>query len=143
MPFVSSEAEGFVVGEAKSEGELYAGYLEGIALITTWSVQEAEILGADVRGEFFLSGGGGRGKTFGRVIASALGRPLVKTQEPEAAMGSALLAAGWAWYGDSVSTAQANMVQRGEVFEPIPGLIKPLEEKLETLKAECHKRAYL
>ena len=76
-------------------------------------------------------------------MASALGRPLTKAHEPEAAMGSALLSAGWAWYHGSVSAAQVNMVQKGEVFEPISGLIEPLQEKLEELKKECHRRKYL
>ena len=143
MPFVSSRAEGFLLGQAVSEPELYAGYLEGIAVVTAWSIREAEILGADVGGEFFLSGGGGRGEVLGRVLASALGKSLVRAKEPEAAMGSALLAAGWAWHRGSVSAAQAHMVQRGKVFEPMDGMFEPLQDKLEELKAECQQRGYL
>ena len=143
MPFVSGEAEGFVLGEAKSEGELYAGYLEGIALVAAWSIAEALALGADAGERFFISGGGGRGTTLARVIASALGKKLVKAKEPEAAMGSALLAGAWAWYDGSVSKAQANMVQEEEVIEPMEELVEPLRGKLEELKAECGKRGYL
>jgi xylulokinase len=143
MPFVSGDAEGFVVGEADREEELYAGYLEGIALVTAWSVEEAKRLGAEGTGDFFLSGGGGRGKTLGRLVASALGKALIKPKEPEAAMGSALLAAAWAWYGGKLSRAQAEMVAREERFEPIPEMIQPLEKKLEALKKECRRRQYL
>jgi xylulokinase len=143
MPFVSSRAEGFLLGQAVSEPELYAGYLEGIAVVTAWSIREAGILGADVGGEFFLSGGGGRGEVLGRVLASAFGKSLVRAKEPEAAMGSALLAAGWAWHRGSVSAAQAHMVQRGKVFEPMDGMFEPLQDKLEELKAECQQRGYL
>ena len=143
MPFVSSKAEGFVIGDAGSEGELYAGYLEGIALIAAWSIEEAGAIGAEVDGEYFLSGGGGRGTTLGRVIASGLRKMLLKTREPEAAMGSALLAGAWAWFGGRVSAAQKQMVQREEMFEPIPEMIDPLRDKLEALKKECQKRGYL
>ena len=143
MPFVNSRAEGFVMGRAASQAELYAGYLEGIAIVTAWSIREAGILGADVGGEFFLSGGGSRGEVLGRLMASALGKSLVSTKEPEAAMGSALLAAGWAWYGGSVSAAQTHMVQRSKVFEPMEPMFKPLEDKLEKLKKECQQRGYL
>ena len=143
MPFVSSKAEGFVMGEAKSEEELYAGYLEGISLITTWSIEEAKKIGADATGDFFLSGGGGRGKTLGRLIASGLGKSLVRVLEPDAAMGSALLAAAWAWHKGSVSAAQARMVKRDEIFEPIREMREPLKEKLEALKKECHQKGYL
>ena len=143
MPFVSRDAEGFVVGKADREEELYAGYLEGIALVTAWSVEETKKLGAEGSGDFFLSGGGGRGKTLGRLMASAIGKTLVKPKEPEAAMGSALLAAAWAWHGGRVSRAQAEMVDRAEVFEPIPEMVQSLEEKLEALKEECRRRRYL
>ncbi|RPJ06034.1 MAG: hypothetical protein EHM36_07510 [Deltaproteobacteria bacterium] len=143
MPFVSSSAEGFVTGEAGSKEELYAGYLEGISLITTWSIEEARKIGADAAGDFFLSGGGSRGKTLSRLIASGLGKNLVRVLEPDAAMGSVLLAAAWAWYRGSVSAAQTGMVKRDRSFEPIPEMRAPLMEKLEALKKECQKRGYL
>jgi len=143
MPFVSSSAEGFVLGEARNEMELYGAYLEGISLITVWSIGEAEKIGADVSGEYFLSGGGGRGKTLARLTASALGKRLLRSEEPDAAMGSALLAASWAWYNGSVRAAQASMVRRKDLFDPIPEMEEPLREKLEVLKRECHRRGYL
>jgi len=143
MPFANSRAEGFVLGRVDTEQELYAGYVEGIANVAAWSIREAGILGADVGGEFFLSGGGGRGEVLGRLMASALGKSLVRTREPEAAMGSALLAAGWAWHGGSVSAAQAHMVQRGKVFEPVEMLVQPLRDRLEELRRECQRRGYL
>jgi hypothetical protein len=76
-------------------------------------------------------------------MASAVRKSLVQTKEPEAAMGSALLAAGWCWYKGSVSAAQAQMVQREKVFEPIRTMIEPLTDKLEALKKECQRRGYL
>jgi hypothetical protein len=53
------------------------------------------------------------------------------------------LAAAWAWHGGRVSRAQAAMVERDEVFEPIPEMIGPLKKKLEALKEECRRRQYL
>ena len=143
MPFVHPDAEGFVEGKVGSEEELYAGYLEGIAMVTSWSVEEAKELGVPVDGDFFLSGGGGRGKTLGRLIASALGKPLIKTREPEAALGSALLAAGWCWFGGSVTQAQNVMVKRDEVFEPFLEKGEALRQKMERLKEACRQRGYL
>jgi D-ribulokinase len=143
MPFASNKAEGFILGDTQNEAELYAGYLEGIAMITAWSIAEAGAIGAEIDGDYFLSGGGGRGKTLGRLIASALGKSLTKTREPEAAMGSALLAAAWVWHKGSVSAAQAQMVNREQVFDPIVEMEEPLKKKLEALKKECRRRGYL
>jgi xylulokinase len=143
MPFASSKAEGFILGDAESEAELYAGYLEGIAMITAWSIAEAGAIGAEIDGDYFLSGGGGRGRTLGRLIATALGKSLIKTREPEAAMGSALLAAAWVWHKGSVSAAQTQMVNRDQVFDPMVEMEETLKEKLEALKKECRQRGYL
>ena len=71
------------------------------------------------------------------------GKSLIKTREPEAAMGSALLAAAWAWHKGSVSAAQARMVNREQVFDPMVEMEEPLKKKLEALKKECRQRGYL
>jgi D-ribulokinase len=142
MPFVSAEAQGFTIGDATDEAALFAAYLEGIAMVATWSIEEANALGAPINGEFFLSGGGAHGKNLGRVIASILEKPLIVAREPDAAMGSALLAAGWAWHDGSVSAAQAVMVERVETLAPIPQLTDPLKNKLQELKIQCQQRGY-
>ncbi len=143
MPFVSGTAEGFVLGKPADEADLYAGYLLGLALVTAWSVEEANVAGADVDGDFYLSGGGGKGLTLGRAMATALGRTLLRTEEAEAAMGVALLAAGWAWHSGSVSAAQRAMVRLEGSFEPYNKLQDFFTHRLEELKAECHRRGYL
>jgi D-ribulokinase len=143
MPFVSDQVEGFVVGEPRDEFEHFAGYLEGIALVAAWSIEAAGELGAPVDGEFFIAGGGAHGKNLGRVLASVLGKPLIVSHEPEGAMGGAILSAASAWHGGSVSAAQAAMVQRAEVLEPVPAWIEPLKQKLKELKAECRSRGFI
>jgi len=143
MPFASSIAEGFVVGEAPDEATLYAGYLVGLALVTRWSLDEVAAGGAERNGTFYLSGGATKGATLARLIATALERPLQVPEVPEAAMGSALLAAGWAWYEGSLAAAQADLVKYRATFEPLPALGPFLQAKLEELQVECHKRGYL
>ncbi|MCC7451376.1 MAG: FGGY-family carbohydrate kinase [Anaerolineae bacterium] len=143
MPFMANDAEGFMVGTPRDDAEKFASYAQGIALVTAWSVQEAGALGAPTDGEYYLSGGGAHGKTLSRVLASVLSKPLIVAQEPDATMGSALLAAGWAWYGGSVSAAQAAMVERADVIEPIPAWFAPLQARLEELKHQCRRRGYL
>lgn len=142
MPFVSARAQGFTLGTPADEGERFAAYVEGIALVTAWSLQEAAALGAPVDGEYFVTGGGAHGRTLGKVLASVLQRPLHVAAEPDAALGSALLAAGWAWHG-GVSAAQGRMVRRIETIEPEAAWYAPLEAKLQELKQECRRQQYL
>lgn len=142
MPFVSPDAEGFVIGEPESEAAKFAAYVEGIALVTAWSVEAAAELGAPTGGEYFLTGGGSHGTTLSVALASVLERPLIVVKAPEGAFGSALLAAAWAWYDGAVSKAQAALVERAEIIEPEMALARPLQSKLGELKEVCWKRGY-
>jgi D-ribulokinase len=143
MPFAHGTAQGFTLGDTDNDIARFQGYLEGIALITAWSVQEASALGAETGGDFFFSGGAARGHALKHILASALERSLQSTREPDAAFGSALLAAGWAWFDGSVSRAQAALVQIAQQIDPVPALIKPLHAKLKELKTACRQRGYL
>ncbi len=143
MPFVSADAEGFVLGMAGSESTLFAAYVEAIALVAAWSVAEAQALGAPAGGDYYLSGGAAHGKTLALALASVLDRPINIPSEPEAAFGSALLAAAWAWYDGSVSAAQAAMIDRAEIVAPAPSLTGPLRNKLKELQEECMRRGFL
>lgn len=143
MPFVSPEARGFTIGEPADEVERFAAAVEGVALVAAWSVREAEALGAPADGRFFLTGGAAHGRALTRVLASVLGQPLHVAAEPDAAMGSAMLAAGWAWYGGLVSDAQTAMVRQSETIAPENSWFEPYQEKLEALKTACRQRRYL
>lgn len=143
MPFVHAGAQGFTVGEPTDDVERFAAAAEGVALVAAWSVREAEALGAPANGRIFLTGGAAHGRALGQALAAALGKPLHVPAEPDAAFGSALLAAGWSWYGGSVTDAQAAMVKQSETITPNEAWIEPYRAKLEALKRACLERQYL
>jgi sugar (pentulose or hexulose) kinase len=143
MPFVSATAHGFMDGDPADDAERFAATAEGIALVALWSVQEAAALGAQTGGRLYLTGGAAHGKTLGRILASAFGRPLIVPVEADAAFGSALLAAGWAWHGGSVGDAQAAMVHPAEQIAPQPDWFEAYQVKLEALKTACRQRHFL
>jgi len=143
MPFVSQSAEGFVDGDPADELERFAGYVEGIGMVTVWSLQAAAELGASIEGELFLAGGAVQGKTLGRVIASLMEKPLTIASEPEAAMGVAALAAGYAWHKGAVSKAQAAMIGSSGTIDPVREWSVPLQDKLAALKAAVAKRGFI
>lgn len=143
MPFVHPGAQGFTLGEPADEVERFAAAAEGVALVAAWAVREAEALGAPADGRMYLTGGAAHGRALGRVLAAALGKPLHVPTEPDAAFGSALLAAGWSWFGGSVTDAQAAMVKQAELIMPNPAWFEPYQAKLEALKRACQERHYL
>jgi len=140
-PFVSSSAEGFMLGEPSSEEELYAAYLEGVALIERWCYDSLSDLGASIAGPVRATGGASASNVWLRIRASALGRPLIVPGVSGAAMGSAILAASRTLFG-GLAQAAASMVQAARSIEPDPRLTSSLGDRTAKLKAECGARGY-
>ncbi|HYO87462.1 MAG TPA: FGGY-family carbohydrate kinase [Candidatus Limnocylindrales bacterium] len=143
MPFVHAHAQALMQGTPVDEAEHFAALVEGIALVAAWSLREAEALGMPTNGRMYFTGGATHGRNLGRVLASVLDAPLHVPAEPEAAFGSALLAAGWAWYGGSVSKAQAALIHPDEVIAPHADWTRVYQDKLGALKDLCRQQNFL
>jgi sugar (pentulose or hexulose) kinase len=93
FPFVSSEARGFLLGEARNDIHLYAACLEGVAYLERMAYELMENLGAGVGSQIFTAGGGSRSVIWLQVRADVLGKVILRPKVPEAAMGVAMLSA--------------------------------------------------
>ena len=142
LPFVSSNAEGFVCGSPTSQNELYAGYLEGIALVERWCFDEASALGTLVGEVIAATGGGSRSDVWMQIRANVLQRSLRRPKVAEAAMGGAILAAN-VGFGFGIAEAVVRMVQVGAEVVPDASLADIYGEKLLQLQQECKNRGYL
>lgn len=142
LPFLSSEAEGFVLGNTASEVELYAAGLQGVALVERWTYELLDSLGAGYPQEVFTTGGGARSRIWSQLRADVLQVPVSAPQNSEAAVGSAILAASKTLYPD-LSSAVRTMVHVGYRVEPRPALADVYREKLGRLKEACASRGYL
>jgi len=140
-PFVSSSAEGFVLGQPSSEEELYAAYLEGVALVERWCYDSLRDLGARVVGPVRATGGGSASDVWLRIRASALETPLIVPRVSGAAMGAAILAASRTLFG-GLAEAGASMVRVARSVEPDRRLAPSLADRTAKLKAECAARGY-
>ncbi|MGQ9525127.1 MAG: FGGY-family carbohydrate kinase [Armatimonadota bacterium] len=142
LPFLCREAEGFMLGEAHGEAELYAAGLQGVALVERWTYELLESLGAGYPEEVFTTGGGAKSRIWSQVRADVLQVPVAVPQNSEAVVGSAILAASRTLYSDLSSAAKA-MVRVGYRVEPRPALAEVYRAKLETLKQGCVSRGYI
>ena len=140
-PFVSSTAEGFVIGTPVDDAERYAGYLEGVALVERWCLATLEDLGAPVGPTIHATGGGSRSDVWLQVRADVTQRRLVRPCVADAMMGAALLAASHTLF-DSLSDATRAMVRPQTVVHPREGLASAYEDKLGRLIEECAARGY-
>lgn len=141
FPFVHPSAEGFMLGEPRSEAERYAAHLEGVALVERWGLDVMHEAGAPVSGRLYASGGGARSDLWLQVRANALGRALHVPEETESAMGAVILAAA-ASFG-SVRGAARALVRIERCVEPRSWHGAYFEEKYHRLREACRQRGYL
>jgi xylulokinase len=94
--------------------------LEGIAFAARTGLEWTEEVGGAAE-DVAVTGGVSRSRTFGRVLATALGRPVrTATETNGSSLGAAILAAVGAGLYEDVHAAADAMADRGEPVEPEP-----------------------
>jgi xylulokinase len=142
FPFQKPEATGFMLGETKDEGALFAAHLEGLAYVERLAYEVVQDLGASVGNTIHAAGGGTRSATGLQIRADVLGKKLQVPQTPAGAMGAAILAARATGY-DSVVEATKEMVHYRQTVEPRPSLASAYEERYRRFVQACRERGYL
>lgn len=141
-PFECPTAEGFVLGQARSDAEWFAAHLEGVALVERWCLDSLTDLGAMVGGTIRATGGGSRSDIWLQVRAHVLQRSLERPAVADGAMGSALLAASRTLF-DGLTAAARAMVRIAKRVEPDAALGPCYADKLDQLRERCRELGYL
>lgn len=115
FPFTAPEAQSFVLSEPQDEIDHFAALLQGIAYIERLVFDYLDMLGAPLDGDLSLTGGAARNRYWCQLRADVLGRPVTLPENPETALGMAVLAAS---PGRKVAEVAAAMVRVREVIEP-------------------------
>jgi len=122
FPFTAPDAEGFVLGSPTDEIDLYAALLQGVAFAERLCFDSLDRLGAPIGGDLIFTGGATRSRYWCQLRADILRRPVHLPENPEPALGMAVLAAT---KGENVSERQVSDVAREmarirEVVNPRP-----------------------
>lgn len=127
FPFVRPDAQPFQVGAARSDAEVFASLLQGVAFVERLSLEHMESLGARVVGPIAVTGGATRSGVWNQLRADVLGRPLRLPRYPDASVGMAVLAAagvtddgGPAGDDGPLARAAKAMVTTDRLVEPRP-----------------------
>jgi len=142
FPFVDPDAEGFVLGEAGGEAELFAAYLEGVGMVERWVYELLGQLGAPAAAAVYSTGGGARNNLWMQVRANILNRPVLRATGESSAAGSAILAAAWAFHDGDVAQAGSHMVRVESRFEPEARLVSAYDAKYAGFRDACRVRGY-
>ncbi len=138
FPFVDPEAKGFLEGKPGDRIELYASQLEGVAYVERMAYDLLSGLGAQVGDRIFTAGGGSRSEIWLRIRANVLDKSLLKPRVPEAAMGSAILAAS-SVLGVGVGEMAGEMIRIDVNVEP-DHLVDDYQERYREFRSEMDRR---
>ncbi len=140
FPFVAADAHGYLAPDAVSAPERFEALCRSVAYVERLAYDVLAVLGADVSGTVSLSGGGSRNGWWNQLRTDVLGRPTVRPQSVQAAMGMAILAA--AEPGHLGETAQ-QMVRVDACYQPEAARGAELRAGYENLVGELADAGWL
>ena len=139
FPFAAPDAEGFVLGTG-SDGERFAGLLQGLAFVERLCFDVLDRLGAPTGGELTLTGRAAANRPLCQLRADALGRPVRRALHGDSAFGMAVLAAAG---GHRLAEVALRMAAPGERFDPDPARTEPLLARYVDWVGELRRRGWL
>ncbi|HEY3290412.1 MAG TPA: FGGY-family carbohydrate kinase, partial [Anaerolineae bacterium] len=147
FPFIKPLASGFLyspTGMLPNTGDLlhYTAGLEGTAMHERLAYELLTEIGADVGERIYSTGGGSKSKVWLMMRASMLNRQLVRLRSSETAMGTALLAATGAWFGNLLDASRA-MVHPDIVVDPNPAWVQSYLDMYVQYVDQMRLRGYL
>jgi sugar (pentulose or hexulose) kinase len=141
FPFATPTAEGFGLRDIAAPAERFAAGMEGTAQIERLGIERFETLGLRVGPTIFATGGAAASDVWLRIRASAMRRTYAVPEQPECAVGAAVLAAA-AFLGD-FTRASEMLVRIGRRVDPDARLAAAYDEEFMEFKAELRRRGYL
>lgn len=114
-PFVATEAERFMIGQAASIEERYAATLQGVAFVERLAFDTLHKINAPTHGVLTISGGATKSETLNQIRATVMQRTLHVPCVTESAFGMAVLAAA---HTSSVNKATEQMVHMERTIAP-------------------------
>jgi sugar (pentulose or hexulose) kinase len=142
FPFIAPDAEAFMLGTPRSDGEHAAALLQGLALVERLCFAQLARLGAPAGGRLSLTGGATRNRAWCQLRADALDRAVRLPEQAESAFGMAILAAASA-AGEPVADAAERMSRTRAVIEPRTAMRAHLDEQYARFVAELERRGWL
>jgi sugar (pentulose or hexulose) kinase len=126
FPFRAVGAESFTLGHPDTAEGLFAAVLLGVACMERLCFDRVAMLGAPIDGSLTFTGGGARNEYWTQLRADLLGRAIRIPDQPEPALGMAILASTSS--GKSIGEAATSMVRKGTERIPNPARASALKQ---------------
>ncbi len=116
FPFRADNAETLTLGRPREDAGLFAAVLLGVACLERLCFDRVTMLGAPTGGPLTFTGGAARNDYWTQLRTDLLGRPVLVPDQPEPALGMAILASTSS--GRTLAEAAASMVRVGRELIP-------------------------
>ena len=142
FPFLNSQAETFLEGDAREPAEQHAAELQSIGFAERWGYEVLAGCGVEVGDKVFSTGAAAASSGLSQMRSNILNRVVVRAQHGTAAFGAAILAASGTIYAGDVTGAIQAMTKVAESFEPSPASAKRYDEIYAQFRQACTRRGY-
>ena len=142
FPFSQPQARSFVEGNPASPDEAYAAQLQSLACVERWGYERLEACGVAVGHEVFSAGSAAASPVLSQLRANLLNRTVVRSANPTASFGAAILAAGTALFGGDFTAATRSMTRILESHPPKPVWIEKFERTYQLFRAACARHGF-
>lgn len=127
FPFVTTGPVELGLPEPSEPAARFAARLQGTAFLERLALEHLDHLCGPSSGGVRTTGGGARSDLWTQLRADVVGRPYLRPERADAALGAAVLAAGAVVHG-SLEAASRALVRVERVFEPSEARREQLEE---------------
>jgi sugar (pentulose or hexulose) kinase len=137
FPFLNPQAEAFWDGTPASPDEAYAAQLQSLACVELWGYERLEACGVAVGNEVFSAGSAAASPVLSQLRANILNRNVLRSANPTASFGAAILAAGTVLFGGDLTAAMRGMTRVLESHAPQPQAVDQYEKVYTLFRAAC------
>jgi sugar (pentulose or hexulose) kinase len=141
FPFACPAATGFGLDLIPDPVEQFAAGMEGVAFLERLGIARFEQLGLPIGPTVFATGGAAAGETWLQIRAAVNRRTYAVPDQPECAVGAAVLAA--AGHLGDYAAAAARLVRITRRVEPDTALAAAYDERYAAFCATLNERGYL
>jgi sugar (pentulose or hexulose) kinase len=142
FPFINTQAETFLEGDAREPAEQHAAELQSIGFAERWGYEVLEGYSVKVGDKVFSTGAAAASGVLSQLRSNNLNRVVVRAQHGTAAFGAAILAASGTIHAGDVTGAIQAMTKVAESFEPVPAAAKRYDEIYRRFREACARRGY-
>jgi xylulokinase len=142
FPFLNSLAKTFFEGRPASPSEGYAAQLQSLACVERWGYERLEACGVTLGKEVFSAGSAAASPVLSQLRANLLNRTVVRSANPTASFGAAILAAGTVLFGGDLTAAIRSMTRIAESYPPDPPSVEKFEKAYQLFRAACARHGF-